>query len=141
MENHFELETATALNWRRIERLPDGGWQMEQSSEVSGWQGELVLEKPCKTPIDAHALLVVAFDGPRLAALSRYSIGCYLAAVRTTLATIEPCLSDNTLARDPCLRTFPSRHSPNVREPSPHSAASVACQRIRASFPDSLSVR
>jgi hypothetical protein len=103
--------------------------------------GRAGLGKPSKTPIDAHALLVVAFAGPRLAALSRYGLGCYLAAVRTTLATIEPCLPDNTLARDPRLRTFLHPHSPNVRARLPRSATLVACQRIRASFPDSLSVR
>src|SRR5689334_12591710 len=54
-------------------------------------------------------------------------------ALRTAvlLATMEPCLRDNTPARDPQLRTFLSPHSPNVRARSPRSAGSEACRRIR----------
>ena len=62
-------------------------------------------------------------------------------AFKTTLATIEPCLLDNTPALDPRLQTFLRPHSPNVRALSPRSAASLACRRIRVSFPDSPSVR
>jgi hypothetical protein len=52
------------------------------------------------------------------------------------LATMEPCLTNNTPAPDPRFQTFLSPHSPNVHAPLLHSAASVACRRIRVRFPD-----
>src|SRR5579872_890177 len=70
---------------------------------------------------------------------SRGGRACSESRSPTGIATIEPCLHDNMPALDPRLQMFLSPHSPNERAHSLRLAASAACRRIRASFPDSPS--